>query len=199
MDLDSENNIGKSKQYVEKHQGDDLWKAIQAGNINAYHQLYLVYSEVLYNYGKKICSDTELVKDSIQDVFLILWEKRSTIHIKSSLKQYILISFKRELIRKMTPRKVPFYDHHNDFELNIEMKLIDQEKYIFLRKKLDNAIRTLSPRQKEIIFLRYYENMSYSEISELVGLNQNSLYKVISAAIHRLREHLHSILLYLLL
>jgi RNA polymerase sigma-70 factor (ECF subfamily) len=56
-----------------------LWRAFRSGDSEAYAQLYDAYFEVLYRYGKKITSDTFLVEDCIQDLFVALWRNRETL------------------------------------------------------------------------------------------------------------------------
>jgi len=50
---------------------------MKAGNKAALEQMYLEYSNKLYNYGAKFALDKELIKDSIQELFVLLWERRS--------------------------------------------------------------------------------------------------------------------------
>ena len=173
-----------------------LWNAIQKGNHQSFHLFYMEYSDFLYNYGRKMCRDSEIVKDSIQNVFKIIWEKKESIVIKNSLKHYVFTIFRRELFQKIQHQKSLNHQLTEiDFELSIESKIILEETQQQLRKNLDKAINSLSHRQKEILFLRYYENMSYTEISELMSLNKNSMYKLLSAAIQRLKNHFISLLL----
>jgi len=181
-------------QFKNKSDEKVLWNALQKGDHQSFHLLYMEYSDFLYNYGKKMCQDSDIVKDSIQDVFLIIWEKKESIVIKSSLKHYVFTIFRRELIQKIQhQQRLNHQLKEMDFELSIESKIILEESQQQLRKNLRKAINDLSYRQKEILFLRYYENMSYAEISELMSLNKNSMYKLLSAAIHRLKNHFISI------
>ena len=183
--------------FQKKSDEKELWLALQQGDHRSFHLLYLEYSDFLYNYGRKICQDTDLVKDSIQEVFKIIWEKKENIIIKRSLKYYIFTIFRRELIQK-----IKYQNSLNpqlkemDFELSIENKIIKDESQQQLRKRLEKAIDKLSHRQKEILYLRYYENLDYTEISELMSLNKNSMYKLLSAAIQRLKDEFFGLVLY---
>ena len=126
-----------------------LWAAIQQSDAQAFQQLYVVFSDVFYNYGCKISPDTALVKDSIQDVFQILWEKRTRIHIKSSLKAYLLQMFRRNLIEKLGRKSYVLpQDYEPKFELSIEDKIILNESQQQLRRDLNQAIETLTPTSK---------------------------------------------------
>ncbi|MEM7654740.1 MAG: sigma-70 family RNA polymerase sigma factor [Bacteroidota bacterium] len=168
-----------------------LWLAVQKGRPDAFRELYLSYADLLYNYGCKMNPDRELVKDSMQDVFPTLWEKRQDLHIKTSVKSYLFQMFRRDLIHKLqrTSREL-IKEEDVGFELSIESKIIMDEAQIHLRQQLHAAVKTLTPRQKEILFLRFYEKLPYEEISDLMALNRNSMYKLLSAAIKRLKDQL---------
>lgn len=167
-----------------------LWEAIQAGDSNAFKALYEKYVDLLFNYGRKMSSEKSLVQDSMQDTFRVIWEKRATIVIKRSIKQYIFTIFRRDLVAKIQHQQLmTSLVYEPDFDISIEYKIILDEGQQQLRKNLDQAISTLTNRQKEILFLRYYENLTYDEIAELMDLNQNSMYKLLSAAISRLKKY----------
>jgi RNA polymerase sigma factor (sigma-70 family) len=63
---------------------------------------------------------------------------------------------------------------------------LSTERLAHLHKALDN----LPPRQKEVIFLRFFENLSFEEISAVMGIEQSSVYKIIYKAIHNLQGKL---------
>ncbi len=183
-------------QFRKKYDEKELWLAVQQGDHQSFNILYMEYSDFLYNYGSKICKDSDVVKDSIQEVFKIIWEKKASIIIKSSLKYYVFTIFRRELIQKIKYHNCLKHQFNEmDFELSIENKIILEESQQQLRKRLEKAIDKLSNRQKEILFLRYYENLNYTEISDLMSLNNNSMYKLLSAAIQRLKDEFISLAL----
>ena len=53
-----------------------FWEKIQQGDEEAFRQLYNEYSDLLYGYGMKIAGDDNLVTESIQSLFVYLYEKR---------------------------------------------------------------------------------------------------------------------------
>jgi RNA polymerase sigma factor (sigma-70 family) len=50
------------------------------------------------------------------------------------------------------------------------------------------VINTLPPRQKEIIFLRFYEGLSYDEIADIMSISINSAYKLLYKALENLQQ-----------
>ena len=53
---------------------------------------------------------------------------------------------------------------------------------------LRNAMRRLTPRQKEAVFFRFYENMSYEEIADILNISVKATYKLVARAILMLRD-----------
>ncbi|NJN26627.1 MAG: sigma-70 family RNA polymerase sigma factor [Cyclobacteriaceae bacterium] len=174
----------------------DLWKSVQGGNHQAFRIFYMKFTDVLYNYGKRICHNEEIIKDSIQDVFQGIWEKKENIQINSSIKQYLMTAFRHDLIYKIKKEQKSGTElQSSNFELSVESTIIDSEDRMSKNVQLNDALLKLTNRQKEIVFLKYYENLSYDEISSIMDLNKNSLYKLLSGAIQRLKDYMIVLLL----
>ena len=56
-----------------------IWDQFVSGNHNCFCRLYKGYYDGLYGYGLKLCKDPELVKDAIQNLFIIIWERREEL------------------------------------------------------------------------------------------------------------------------
>ena len=82
-----------------------LWQQFVSGNDEAFSCIYQKYVQVLYQYGKHICSDSELVKDTIQELFTYIYRKRHDISLKTGLDSYLFIAFKHLLFKPLTPEQ----------------------------------------------------------------------------------------------
>src|SRR3954467_6398281 len=76
---------------------DILWKGLQHGDKDMFLSLYKKYYHSLLFIGLKEIKDSEVVKDTIQQLFLYLWEKRETIEVAANVKSYLITSFLRKL------------------------------------------------------------------------------------------------------
>ena len=63
-----------------------------------------------------------------------------------------------------------------------------KEESAKIRERLDQALQELSPRQREIIFLKYFNNLDYEEIAALLSINYQSVLNHVHKAIVRLRQ-----------
>jgi RNA polymerase sigma factor (sigma-70 family) len=172
-----------------------IWAQFKQGDKEAYCIIYKKYFEVIFRYGKKINTDRDLVKDCIHDLFVELWKNKKNLGEPASIKNYLLKSIRRKLYRSST-RKTFFYELENNESQNIsyisshETFLIDRQSRIDIKEKLFNALNKLTKRQKEAVYLIFYENLSYQEVSTIMSLKIRTVYNVVFSAIKILKSQM---------
>jgi RNA polymerase sigma factor (sigma-70 family) len=190
---------------------ETLWEGMKQGDQEMFLSLYRKYYHSLLFIGLKEIRDAQLVKDSIQQLFLYLWEKRETISEARNIKSYLITSFLRKLSadwkrsRTASNLQVVCNNYLEDSQPTPEEKLIkkDEQKHLF--KVLMNHINDLPNRQKELIVLKFYEGLSYEEIVQRTGLSHRTVYNKIHEALKKLKleivmsQHSHSVALVLLI
>ncbi len=168
-----------------------LWNKIsKEDDVAAFDTLFNKYSDVLYNYGMYLISDREEVKDKIQDVFINFYKNRKTIFIEDSLKQYLLISFRRLLFKKSSIQKATVLLEGDDFfdKETPESELLAKELVQINEEKFLVAFKQLSDREKEVILLRYFEDETSQSVSKIMDLEINSVYKLLSKSVSKLKK-----------
>ena len=68
-----------------------------------------------------------------------------------------------------------------------EMEIIRGEEDVIRQRKLGDALNSLTPRQREAVFLKFDEGFSYPALAEMLGLTQKAAYKLVARAIQSLR------------
>ena len=166
-----------------------LWNQFKNGDEAAFVTLFRNYYSGLFNYGCKITADNNLVEDCIQELFLEMWRSNGKAAILS-MRAYIFKAFKFKLIRLITKNnKVQsFAAGENDFELSHEHFIIDKEISAIKKEKILAALQELSPRQKEIIYLKFYQDLSYEEVSEIMQINYQAARNLIYQAIKLMKR-----------
>lgn len=183
------NKHGNSGNRDEAH----LWTALCRGEREALDQLFRLYYSPLFDYGIKIISDAEIVKDGIQELFLRLWERHTALSQAQSVKTYLLFSLRRILLRQITQRKKSmernrgYLDETFSETFSMEEVIIRTELEEEKKRKLVKAINHLNSRPKETLFLRYYYGLSNEEIAEVLGINKQSVRNNLFRAIRCLR------------
>ena len=170
----------------------ELWKSHQSGDDHALSAIYSMYFDPLFNYGFRFTRDTTLIEDCIQELFLKLIRNRRNLSLPASVKAYLFKSFRSHIIDKMEQarrRPVAEINEYADFslELNHEDFMISTEESDSRKQRLKAALDQLTPRQREAIFLKYEEGLSYPEIAEMLALTQKATYKLIGRAVQTLR------------
>jgi len=185
-------NIQNNKHSISAKQ---YWLLLKNGDADALESLYKLYSNALYNYGSKFSIDKDLIKESIQELFVNIWTRREFIGHPANVKNYLFKSFRLSIFKKTTQlRKNQEYQETEDYPfsvtLNIEDVIIEGETKDELKKKLEFALQRLTDKQKEAIFLKFYESLSYDEIAEVMGISVKATYKIMARSLSFLRENL---------
>lgn len=181
----------------------ELWKKFKGGCEQTFSYIFHKHYSFLYNYGSKLTSDKDLIKDSIQELFIILWESRSRLGDTVSIKFYLLKSFRRHVIRTLTAttkhvdKSYLLENYQDEIVSSYERDLIRSQSCLEQQVHLQDALNKLSPRQKEVVYLKFYQNLSYHEITELTSLNYQSVRNYIHQAIQALRRKREALIEYI--
>lgn len=178
------------------------WHQFVSGDNDSYSWIYNTYVQVLYQYGHRFSSNSEIIKDCIQEVFTSLYKNREHLITPDNIKVYLLVSLKNCLIRTLykesiydreLPENIWFY-----LEPTVEDEFIDNEQYVHQQKKIKEILDLLTPRQKEIIYYRYIQELSMDEICMLMDLNYQSAQNLIQRSLKKIRTNYGSAPVFLL-
>lgn len=174
----------------------DIWDAFRSGDESSLQVIFDKYYFPLFNYGHRFSADNHLIEDALQELFVKLWKNRDSIKETGSVKNYLYKSFRRVLLRLLDARQRKYtfsvFDEWPELEqeLAYDHTIISHERLENIRRNLKAALEKMTPRQREIIHLRYYEEMEYDEIAALMQLSVSSTYKLLYKAIDTLRQYL---------
>jgi RNA polymerase sigma factor (sigma-70 family) len=173
-----------------KHEAE-IWINLKAGDKSALSYFYTRYLKGLYNYGLKINRDSGLVEDCIQDVFISVWNSHSRLGDVTNVKSYFYKSLRTKIIYKLSIlSRTPLKDIDAfSFELSHKSHYITQRINSDVSDKIKQFVNLLSPKQKEAIFLVYFEELSYEEVAAIMDLKIKTVYNLIHLAIANLRQN----------
>ena len=178
-------------------QGLDLLQRILKNDEQALGLLMRKYYTDLYNYAARFTSDDALIKDCIQEVFISLWQRRQTVGVILSPKFYFLRAIKNKVLksldkarRKIGNQALPEdYDFSHDF--SIEKMIIAKQVSEQNALRLNALLALLSKREKEVIYLKYYQYLDNGQVAELMNISRQSVYNLLHEAIRKLKELWH--------
>lgn len=167
-------------------------------------KLYKTYFPSLYSYGLHLYQDEGIVEDCIQDLFVDLWNRKESLAHVQSIRHYLFTSFRRRVLKRLALHRKQVFEEgweKQGFEIVLphDAFLIQGQISEAQRLKLEQALNQLSKKQREALYLKFYDGMSAQEISDLMGLSTMAVYKLISRGLDLLKENLPGFYLLLLL
>lgn len=177
---------------VQLNEDQALWLSLKSGDSSALDQLFNNYYEKLYFYGLKLARDHNKVADAIQDLFANIWETRQNLSEVTYVKAYLFAILRYDLL-KPNPKTIldsPNTDNLNDhsFTISPEELYINKESQSEGVRIIEDLLTNLSSKQKEIIYLKFYNNYSNTEISCVLSIKPQSVANLLARTISRLRK-----------
>ena len=173
----------------------EQWQRIADSEVDALSFVYQFYYKDLYYYGIKSCKDHQLAEDCIQDLFIRIWNKRRTIHIKHTIKAYLLTALRRLIIDKLVMQKKQLikegeFPEGHEITLSVQDLMIQTEMDTDQKVRLQASMEQLTKKQQEVIHLRFHQEMSYDQIAEALGIKYQSVRNCVYEAMKILKESL---------
>ncbi|MDQ3017088.1 MAG: sigma-70 family RNA polymerase sigma factor [Bacteroidota bacterium] len=171
------------------------WELLRTGETRALEYLYKEHIDGLYQYGIVLCGDADKVKNSIHDLFITIWQGRERLAMPDSVKAYLLVSLRRKLFDKGSRIETLTEAKESFDELNISTEPHDAhwvrlEDENAEQAKLEKAMSRLSERQREIIHMKYFQELEYEEIGRIMDLNYQSARNLVTRALTVLRKEM---------
>ena len=157
-------------------------------------QLYRLTYDDLINFGLYFGHTADEAKDAINQLYAELWERADSLPAVGNVRSYLITGLRRKLLRE--------YEHERRFvelsdqsqplaELSYEEIIVRAQQEEHVRQRLRQALDALTPRQRELIRMRFFENMSNEEIAAATGMHINTVYNTLSLALKGLRQTLN--------
>lgn len=176
-----------------------VWKDFKSGDLAAYSLIYRKYFFILYNYGLKFCSDKELVKDCIQDLFVKIWNNRENLNDTTSVKYYLFTSLKNKLIDALKSSNQRLKTNDDVMNLDVVDNEDSEPELLYLQKeRVFRAMNKLSRHQQKVLEMKFYRNQSNQEIAQELGITIQSVYNSVFKTLRSLRKQLEIGLLLIL-
>ncbi len=151
------------------------------------------FTEPVYWHLRRMLVDHEDTNDVMQNVFIKIWQHLGKFREDSKLYTWIYRIATNEALSFMKSSKSK-YNIHLDSENEdfLTQKLLDDSyfKASEIETKLQKGIMKLPSKQKAVFLLRYYENMNYNQMSEVLKSNINTLKATYHIAAKKIEKYL---------
>lgn len=170
----------------------ELWKMIKQGDKAAFEELYHRYYSPLFAYAVRLRFGSEIIKDSLQDIFVRIYVKHSELPEISYVKPYLYRSLVNALLDsvKSVRNNVVSLDELADisiddkgFDILFEKGDADMQKAQLLKRGYEQ----LSAKQKNALYLRFIQEFSWNELAQMLEMSPHSCMNLVNRAICKLR------------
>ncbi len=161
----------------------------------AFNLIMRKYHERIYWHIRKLVGSHEDANDLLQETFVKVWCNLPSFREESKLFTWIYRIATNETLTFLKKKKVKYLLSLTDYESVIANKL-ESDPYFNgdgLQKELHKAIRLLPPKQRTVFNLRYFDEMKYEDIAEILGGSVGSLKASYHHAYTKIKESLEKI------
>lgn len=167
----------------------ELLSSIKEGNMDAFKVLYNRYWDLLYISAFKVLKDDEDAKDIVQEVFVSILRKSSSIDIQTSLSNYLYSAVRYKVIDHINRSKTrinyvqSLTNHINSGACITDHTILERE----INTHLQQEIQKLPEKMKEVFELSREGDLSHKEIAMKLNISDKTVKKQISNAIKLLK------------
>jgi RNA polymerase sigma-70 factor (family 1) len=174
-----------------------LLERIKNGDITSFTILFNHYYKDLVTFSFGFVHNLAVSEEIAQDVFIKLWETRQHLEIDRSLKSYLLKSVQNRSLNWIKHLRIRS-EFNNHILAHHSLSENETEEYILhseLESRLKNVLEKIPAETAQAFRMNRFENMSYPEIAEKLGVSVRTIENRISKALVFLREELKEFLI----
>ncbi|MFI3280374.1 MAG: RNA polymerase sigma-70 factor [Rikenellaceae bacterium] len=179
----------KYKQNIAGEQ--ELIKQLISGDMKGYERLYELFYPSYLVFTKRLVNDDSAAEDIMQNVFLKVWEHRQTLDCNGSIKAYLFVLTKREVLNVWRRKR------RTEISLQDVKDLLSCDSGVEQRLEREQTLATVNrvvaemPMQRKLIFtLSRYDNCTNREIAERLNISVRTVEKHLELAIKFLKRAL---------
>ncbi|WKN43168.1 RNA polymerase sigma factor [Tunicatimonas pelagia] len=167
-----------------------LWILLKQGDYQAFETIYRQTYPIMYRYALRIIPGTSQADQSIQNVFVRVWESREHLAEVEKPQAYLLASLRRELLaeKKHSSKLVYLSDISPSFSYSPQDLRFQQEEVKLCQKSVARALNKLPERQREAIYLRFYEELPLQEVADIMNVRSQSVQNFVYRGLATLRD-----------
>lgn len=151
----------------------DLIEACKLGDSSAFKLVYETYKDKVHSLGYYMTGDREAAKDITQQVFLKVFTSILTFQYKASFSSWLFrlaMNVCRDYQRSV--QRMKLFSSDVPVSLTSYDSAPSQEENLFkerMSETVQKVVMRMSPKLRTVIILKYIEDLSYSQIAELLG------------------------------
>lgn len=172
-----------------------IWKDFKCGEEYSLSYIYQQNIDFLFYYGKRFSKSDDFVLDSIQDLFYDLIRTRKSLGETNHIRLYLAKSLRRNLVRQLEKKKIEIGCETEDrfdpeIVFSVEEDLVREENRTKNSRLIQEGMRKLSSKQREILYYKFDCGFDYDQICELMSISYDAARQLVSRAVVSMKEYL---------
>lgn len=174
-----------------RNEDQALFLLIKNRDKDAFTRLYHKYHSYLYALALRYLKNVEMAEDTVQHVFIKLWETTSSINIEVNVKNYLYTMTKNYILNQIRDNKETIALHY----VNAQQEISDGDDFINLMESkqivdfLHKGINNLPPQKKEVCLLKLEEKITNQKIADKMGISIHTVKSHYQESVKMLREY----------
>lgn len=169
----------------------ELYLKLKEGDERAFKVLFQKYYAPMCHFARQFLKDSEMAEETVQDLFVRIWEKRDSLNIETSFKHYFFRSVRNQCLNQLQHQKIR--NQYASAILESSYQEIDQEQYyleVDLIERIEKSINALPTKRQEIFRLSRERGLKYKEIAEELNISVKTVEAQMGLALKYLRDEL---------
>lgn len=172
-------------------QNDLIWKKNIYRDASALKILAADNFRLLFNYGIKINTEKEFVKQTIQQLFVDAWLQRDFLQNSINAKAYLIAALRRALCIRIDNFELAGEDNGS---MNFELEMLTNQNevynksYKFIIAKIAKYINLISYQQKEVFYLKFTLNLAPGDIAYVMNISLQTVSAMFNMMMENLKE-----------
>lgn len=160
---------------------------------NNFEKIYKLYYPKMIAFARNYISTNEDVENIVQDVFLVLWEKKDELELSCTLSTYLFTLVKNRCLNFLRHKLIEEeYNTQMKEEVGFKLYALESLEYSYhsekeLQEIIQRALDRLPERCREVFIKSRIEGLMYKEISDELGISIKTVENHIVAALKKLR------------
>jgi RNA polymerase sigma-70 factor (ECF subfamily) len=176
---------------MDQTEDQELYLKLKNGDERAFQVLFQKYYSAMCSFAWQFLKDRELAEETVQDMFVKIWEKRENLNIETSVKHYFFRSIRNHCLNQIQHEKIK--KRYADKIIETFPQEINPENFyieVDLIRRIEQSIDALPPKRQEIFRLSREQGLKYKEIAETLKISVKTVEAQMGLALKHLREDL---------
>ena len=169
---------------------NDLALRLRKDDISAFNSLYWEYHAAIYANALKLIRDSAIAEDIVQEVFVALWEKRSSIDPKQDIAGWLFVVSHHKTVDHLK-RKLRVALAEKVLQAVIDdPRIIEEDLTEQQLGAIEKAVDQLSPQKRKVFELCKMQRRTYEKAAEELQISKYTVKEYLSEAMISIKKHI---------